>query len=187
MLRRLKSQGPVEVIRKCIAYIRGMLISIRFQRISKVSMRGPVKILKRNGSISVGSATAFWPHVKLSCGGRTREEPAVIRIGCRCSIGDRTEILSGKNVTIGDDVIIAWDCVIMDRNYHSAEGAQEIMKPVVIKDKVWIGCHSIILKGVTIGAGAVVGAGSVVTRDVSPSTLVACNPARVIKKVKGWR
>ena len=53
--------------------------------------------------------------------------------------------------------------------------------PITIQDKSWIGMHSIILEGTTIGTGAVVGAGSVVTRDVPPYTVVAGNPARIIK------
>ena len=75
----------------------------------------------------------------------------------------------------------------MDRDYHSTGQGTEILKPVAIGNNVWIGCKAIILKGVTIGEGAVVAAGSVVTKDVAPFTLVAGNPARVIREVKGWR
>jgi acetyltransferase-like isoleucine patch superfamily enzyme len=57
------------------------------------------------------------------------------------------------------------------------------MKPVKINDRVWIGFNSIILKGVTIGEGGIVGAGSVVTKDVPPYTIVAGNPARVIREI----
>ncbi len=53
----------------------------------------------------------------------------------------------------------------------------------MIKDKTWIGMNSIILKGVTIGKGSVVAAGSVVTEDVKPYTMVAGNPAKYIKKI----
>ncbi|MFN7691728.1 MAG: DapH/DapD/GlmU-related protein, partial [Bacteroidota bacterium] len=56
-------------------------------------------------------------------------------------------------------------------------------KPIVIHDKVWISFNAIILKGVTIGEGAVVAAGSVVTKDVAPYTMVAGNPAKFIKNV----
>lgn len=56
--------------------------------------------------------------------------------------------------------------------------------PIHINEKVWIGMNAIILKGVTIGEGAIVGAGSVVTKDVPPWTVVAGNPARVVKKLK---
>ena len=75
----------------------------------------------------------------------------------------------------------------MDRDYHSTSHDKKIMKPVLIGNNVWVGCRAIILKGVTIGEGAVVAAGAVVTKDVPPFTLVAGNPARVIREVKGWR
>ena len=57
-------------------------------------------------------------------------------------------------------------------------------RPIVLEDKVWIGINSTILPGVTIGYGAIVGAQSVVTRDVPPMTIVAGNPARIIKKIE---
>ena len=57
-------------------------------------------------------------------------------------------------------------------------------RPIVLEDKVWIGINSTILQGVTIGYGAIVGAQSVVTRDVPPMTIVAGNPARIIKKIE---
>ena len=58
--------------------------------------------------------------------------------------------------------------------------------PITIGDRVWIGCRAIILAGVTIGEGSVVAAGSVVTRDVPPGTLVAGNPAKVIRETGPW-
>lgn len=57
-------------------------------------------------------------------------------------------------------------------------------RPIVIEDKVWIGINSTILPGVKIGYGAIVGAQSVVTRDVPPMTVVASNPARIIKRIE---
>lgn len=120
------------------------------------------------------------------------------------SIGKRTfmqgSIIAAQKVEIGDDVMIAWGTTVIDHNSHSiyfSQRAQDVtnwkvgkkdwthvkIAPVKIGNKVWIGFNSIILKGVTIGEGAIVGAGSVVTKDVSPWTVVAGNPARVIKKV----
>jgi acetyltransferase-like isoleucine patch superfamily enzyme len=58
------------------------------------------------------------------------------------------------------------------------------MADIIIEDKVWIGFNVIILKGVKIGEGAVIGAGSVVTKDVPPYHIVAGNPAKIIKKIK---
>jgi len=186
MLEKVKDQRTSELLKKFIAYGRGTLLSIRFERISKICLRGHMKVIQRHGSIRVGNYTTFWPRVKLSCAGRSKHEPAKIQIGRRCSIGDRTEIHAGRSVSIGNEVIIAWDCVIMDRDYHSTANGLENTEPVIIENRVWIGCRSILLKGITIGEGAVIAAGSVVTKDVPPYTLVAGNPAREIKKVEGW-
>lgn len=133
-----------------------------------------------------------------------------IRIGNRCHIGSST-FISKSSITIGDDVTIAWGCCLYDHNSHSVnwderknDTSEEYKdyiatgdpilnkdwshvktKPIVVKDKAWIGMNAIILKGVTIGEGAVVGAGSVVTKDVADWTVVAGNPAQVVKKLKG--
>ena len=125
---------------------------------------------------------------------------AVVRIGARTFIGGGASIIASKRVEIGDDVLIAWGVTIVDHNSHSISFSKRkddvlawrlgrkdwsnvVIAPVKIADKVWIGFNSIILKGVTIGEGAIVGAGSVVTKDVSPWTIVAGNPARVIREI----
>lgn len=185
--QKLRGNPLPEVLARCFSYGRGYVISTRFEKRALISVRGSLRIVRKNGTISVGEFTEFWPGVKLSCWGKYKGNRALIRIGSSCSIGDRTEIHAGRRVEIGNDVIIAWDCVIMDRDYHSTLAMGEVFDPVLIKDGAWIGCRAIILKGVTIGEGAIVGAGSVVTKSVNPFTLVAGNPARVIRKVRGWK
>lgn len=128
-----------------------------------------------------------------------------ISIGNNTSIGNST-IISVDRVDIGDDVMISWGCHIVDNDshsIHSADRAQDVKDwkkgvdegklghykdwskvkhaPVIIENKVWIGFNAIILKGVRIGEGSVVAAGSVVTKDVPPYSIVAGNPARVVK------
>ncbi len=126
-----------------------------------------------------------------------------ISIGDYCYIGHDTCIWSAKEITIGDRVLIAHNCSIFDNNTHPFDEVErhkqfrEIVttgfpkkqdglfeKEIIIEDDAWISAYSIISKGVRIGKGAVVGAGSVVTHDVPPYTLVAGNPAKVIKKLK---
>lgn len=97
----------------------------------------------------------------------------------------------GNNVCIGAGVLlIDTDCHQMDfrmrrleaeKQFTATELSSSIMSaPIVIEDDVWIGAHAIILKGVTIGARSVIGAGSVVTKSVPADSVVAGNPARII-------
>lgn len=131
----------------------------------------------------------------------------------KITIGDRTFIGGGTficidEIKIGSDVMFSWGCTVADNNSHShvwSERANDVISwkkgvdenkiggykdwtnvkrgKVVIKDKAWIGFNSIILKGVTIGEGAIVGAGSVVTKDVPDWTIVAGNPAKIIREI----
>ena len=132
-----------------------------------------------------------------------------VSIGNHVHIGGGTQLISRNRITIGDDVIIAWNCTIYDHNSHSIywnERKSDVLtewqngtcqKPIlfnknwsVVKDapisignKVWIGFGVTILKGVNIGEGAVIAAGSVVTKDVPAYTIVGGNPAKFIKKI----
>jgi acetyltransferase-like isoleucine patch superfamily enzyme len=127
-----------------------------------------------------------------------------IEIGDWVYVGVRTSIWSASldGVRIGDRVLIASDVVIHDTNGHPLDAPARFEQTVailsrghpddietiesqgiVIENDAWIGTKATILKGVTVGEGAVVGACSVVTRDVEPFTVVAGNPARVVKRL----
>ena len=134
------------------------------------------------------------------------KETGYISIGQRTHIGEST-FISIDNIQIGNDVTIAWGCLFYDHNSHSTEWSQRkndtiqeihdykesgniiknknwdvvAHKPITICDKVWIGVDCKILKGVTVGEGAIIAAGSVVVKDVEPWTIVGGNPARLIK------
>lgn len=164
------------------AVIRGFLNKWKFNKSGKLlRMEKGVRVMKNKGRIILGDRVLLHRYVKLSSYGGS------IEIGNNSYIGDRTEIHSGKEVKIGNNVNIAWDCNILDRDYHAFESDSEVTKRVVIEDRVWIGARSIVLKGVTIGEGAVVAAGSVVTKSVPPKCLVAGNPAKVIKENISWK
>jgi acetyltransferase-like isoleucine patch superfamily enzyme len=107
-------------------------------------------------------------------------------------IGDRTRIgiscvLIGP-VRVGNDVIMAQNVVMSGLNHGYEDIGQPIRlqkcttKEIVIDDEVWIGANAVVTAGVHIGKHAVVAAGSVVTKDVPPYTIVAGNPARIIKQ-----
>lgn len=131
----------------------------------------------------------------------------VVHIGNNVHIGGAM-LICRTSINIGNDVTMAWGITIYDhdshntnwekrkndneqcyKDYHEYKGNNVvnknwddvISKPITIEDKVWIGFDVTILKGVTIGEGAVIGAKSVVTKDVPAWTVVAGNPARVVK------
>ena len=114
-----------------------------------------------------------------------------IVIGNRSGLSNCT-IVSRECVTIGEDVRIGGSCRIYDTDFHSLSfedrieknDCNVISKPIEIKDGAFIGAFSIILKGVTIGKHSVVGAGSVVTKDIPDGEVWAGNPAKFIKKVE---
>ncbi len=84
---------------------------------------------------------------------------------------------------VGNDSLIGTHVMVMDTDFHRVEDkAYDISgKPVILEERVWLGNRSMVLKGVTIGHDAVVAAGSVVTSDVPPRSIVAGIPAKVVK------
>ena len=187
MLPEVKdSRTPGEWLDLLIRLIRGGLRRPRFDRCGSWLRLGPgVRILKKNATLTAGRKVQLHRQVKLSVWGTSGQ--ALLSIGDGTAIGDRTEIHAGQKVTIGSGCNISWDVCIIDRDYHKLDGDREAMLPVEIGDRVWIGCRAIVLKGVRIGEGAVVAAGSIVTRDVPPNALVAGNPARVIREGVAWK
>lgn len=168
-------------------YIHKLLRALNATGGGKLSVPGVVKVIVMGDhSVAIGDYVTLWNDVKLSvCG--SNDKTATLTIEDHVSIGDRTEIHTGENVRIGRGTLIAWDCCIMDRDYHCIDGISEHTAPVVIGENVWIGCNVLILKGVTIGEGAVIGAGSVVTRDIPPCTLAVGNPAKVVRTGVHWK
>ncbi|UJB67903.1 acyltransferase [Acaryochloris sp. 'Moss Beach'] len=127
------------------------------------------------------------------------------RPGARVLIGQQTfigksHVVASKCISIGNNVLISWGVTIADHNSHSiiySERALDIIdwqngkkdwsnvvcETVTICDRAWIGFNASILKGVTVGEGAIIAAGAVVTRDVPPWTIVGGNPAKVIREI----
>ena len=134
----------------------------------------------------IGRGVTLYNDVKISLYAKP-EETAKLSIGDGVSIGDRTEIHCGKHINIGKNTLIAWDCCIMDHDYHCFNGDVEHKESVIIGENVWIGHHCFINKGVHIGDGAVIAAGSVVIHDVPSKALVGGNPAKVIKEGITWK
>ncbi len=129
----------------------------------------------------------------------SERDGATIIIGRNTFIGG-SMIASATRIEIGDDVHIAWGCNIVDHNshaiawrhrkddvrnwYHNQKDWTHVpTSPVKIGNKCWIGLNVIILKGVEIGEGTVVGAGSLVTKSLPAWTVAVGNPAKVIREI----
>jgi acetyltransferase-like isoleucine patch superfamily enzyme len=111
---------------------------------------------------------------------------AQIVVGDFTFFNENSSVACHDRVTIGSRCAIGFDVLIMDADGHQLDNRPSIA-PVVIGDNVWIGARSTILKGVTIGDGAVIAACSLVAKDVAPRSLVGGNPARVIREEVDWR
>lgn len=183
------------VLRKLLnAYHRAKFNSLALCQLGVGSCINFRRVVGKQGvSLEIGKSSIIEGSILFD-----REDASVL-IGDRTFIG-ASLIVCAEKIEIGNDVLVSWGCSIVDHDSHAVDwlsrkndviawkqGKKDWfgvrVKSVKINDRVWIGFNSIILKGVTIGEGAIVGAGSVVTKDVSPYTIVAGNPARVIREV----
>ena len=120
-------------------------------------------------------------------------ERVVLHIGKNCQINDSVHIAAANNVVIGDDVLIASRVFITDLNHGDYSGVDQShpsilcrfrkikTKPVIIGDNVWLGEGAVVLPGVIIGNSSIVGANSVVSKNIPEYSIAVGNPARVIK------
>lgn len=165
--------------------LRGVLRKYQFDSPHIVALGRGVTIIRRGGKLVTGSGVRIADHCFMDVGAR-----GLLSIGTRTVIGPYTRIMAATQVRIGARCMISWNCSIFDSIGHrlwlEETGEVEVEEPITIGDDVWIGPYSIIMKGVTIGSNSVIGAGSVVRRDVPPDSLVYGNPARVTGKVVRW-
>jgi acetyltransferase-like isoleucine patch superfamily enzyme len=142
---------------------------------------------------SVGKNFTTGSYCRLDAGSAdTDPHKKLLFFGNDVQINDRCHIAAAESVSIGNNVLIASDVYISDHDHGNTDSCSLMIKPimrplicspVVIEDDVWIGEKVIILKGVHIGRGAVIAAGSVVTKSVAPYTVVGGIPAKQLRDV----
>ena len=166
--------AKIEMLPKAILEFNMMEDPIKDVRSSRL-------ILRENSRLVCKGHIQAFEAVKIEC-----LPNAVVEIGDKSYINHDSEIRCRERITIGNNVSIAYNVLIQDSDYHTTYDDNGNPKPqtlpVVIEDNVWIGANVIILKGVTIGEGSIVVAGSVVTKSVPSYSLVGGNPARIIKQ-----
>ena len=159
-----------------------------------------VRIIRRPFAIrghrhlALGKGFTAGVGLRVDAFGSEGDDGIVLRIGDRVEVNDHVHIAAVRSVSIGDDCLIASRVFISDHNHGDMDADAALhgpdvpparrplaVKPVVIGRRVWIGEAALILPGVTIGDGAVIGGGSVVTRDVQAGAVVIGSPARVVR------
>ncbi len=160
-------------------------------RIGKDSFIREHTKLSGGSHIKIGNNTRIYPYSRLECfeyiSGKQLNPR--LTIGDNVLIGRNTTILCANNVTIGSNTMFASYCFVADENHGidpSSPKRYECqpleLSEVHIGENCWIGEKSIILPGVTIGDNTVIGAGSIVTKDIPANSIAVGNPARVIKR-----
>ena len=160
-------------------FYRGPLFQARCLSVGKnlhvwllPEVRGPVEI-------HVGDNVNFYGYLLIESTDLCAAPPRLL-IGNRVDLGHNMQILVNSEVVIDDDVKIAGAVHLMDTDDYAANAAE--VKPIHICRYAWIGQDSYILKGVTIGEGAIIGVNSVVTTDIPAYSVAMGNPARVVVK-----
>jgi acetyltransferase-like isoleucine patch superfamily enzyme len=180
LLRVLRDPAALRAVLNARLRLRGatrLPLSVRLS--GRVRLDNP----GRRGAIDFGE--------RVNIIGRIVPVEIAVRPGARVAIGDGTFVNYGVSISACAAVAIGAGCqigqyaIIQDNDYHDLvdKRREPPSRPVVIEDRVWIGARAIVLRGVRIGHDAVVGAGSVVTRDVPPWTIVAGAPARVVRQI----
>ena len=157
----------------------------------------PIIQKHRGSTLSIGSRLSLRSTARSNPLGPSRpvilctwRAESVLRIGADFGMTGGS-IVAESRVTIGDRVLVGADTIIADTDFHPLEAQVRQQRPtdgatapIVIEDDVFIGMHCLVLKGVTLGQGCVIGAGSVVTQSIPPGVIAAGNPASVIRPLE---
>lgn len=143
-----------------------------------------------SGAARIGNGTKVWINVQIREGAVIGEGCVIskdvyidhnVTIGARCKVQNSVSIYNG--VTIGDDVFVGPNVSFTNDRVPRAFNTEWTITPTILMNGCSIGANSTIVCGVTIGDYAMIAAGSVVTRDVPPYTLVMGNPARPVARI----
>jgi acetyltransferase-like isoleucine patch superfamily enzyme len=176
--------GRAEILRRLQLVWPALNARLRLHTANKLGKR--ITLWGRPKVVNRGRMT-FGERVRLVSDVATLElvslEGGQLEIGDNVFINYGSSLVAASLVRVGNDSLIGTHVMVMDCDFHRVEDKawDTTGNPVVLEDRVWLGNRSIVLKGVTIGHDAVVAAGAVVTKDVPARTVVAGNPARVVR------
>ena len=175
------------------------VLGIKYYSIGKNSFVAyPEKIMnptKNPSKVVIGDNSVIHCQIQiLGHGGQ-------VKIGNYCFVGENSHIWSGKSIKIGNRVLIGHNCNVFDNDGHPFDKDERHTQfkkifstghpkdinlrdsEVIIEDDVWIGANVSVLKGTRIGRGAIIGAGSIVSKDIEPFTVNAGNPSQMLRRL----
>ncbi len=176
MLIDLRSRLNRRVAVPVVGFLRTWVLNVVISNVPCSAVRNAY--YRQVCGISIGEGTEIWSGVRFTGGAMNR-----VSIGAHCSIPHYAFFVAGESISIGNHVVFGHAVELYTSDHDPDDpGFSRRDAPIEIHDRAWLGSRAVILKGVTIGEGAVVAAGSVVTRNVQPFTIVGGNPARVIRE-----
>ena len=159
---------------------------MRRRAFARWPLHGNVLEAMRDGRLDIGEHTLLEPDVWI-----TAPAPARIRIGAGCFLNIGVMVAAVERVEIGDHCMFANGCFVTDGNHRFDDPDRPVpwqgfttKGPTLIGDNVWCGANVVITSGVTIGRRSVIGANSVVTRDLPPFSIAAGSPAKVLRVIE---
>lgn len=191
----------LKILRRIVLELINFLFNFNYKKKlgNKIRVFGfPIISISKNSKINVGKNLVLISHSYFSEPGVNH--PVILRTlnsSAKIVIGDNVGISGGgicaaEEVILGNNVMLGANTFITDTDFHPIDPENRrfsrenvLNRSVVIKDNVFIGMNSLILKGVTIGENSVIGAGSIVTRNIPPNSIAGGTPAKVIKSISG--
>lgn len=179
--------GPSSIVRikkKSKINIKGSLFVNKSWFANRKRVSKGVLIVDENGHLIVKGDFSMYDGSSIYVA-----KGATLELGDKSFINNCAKIDCYNHIIIGNNCYISDQVSIQDCDIHKVieNGKEKInSKPIIIEDKVWIGKNTLILKGVKLGSGSIIAAGSVVTKDVESKSMVAGNPARVVKRNITW-
>src|SRR6202042_4475 len=159
---------------------------MRREAFARWPVHGNVLEALREGRLQIGAGTLLEPGVWI-----TAPDSARVRIGAGTFLNMGVMVAAQELVEIGDHSMLANGCFVSDASHRFDDPEKpitwqgfETKGPTRIGENCWLGANVVVTSGVTIGERCVIGANSVVTRDIEPFSIVACAPAKVIRRVE---
>jgi acetyltransferase-like isoleucine patch superfamily enzyme len=166
------NSGTIHSINAYLGYLENSTV--------KISNKSVRSYLNNSGVIRLGDSVRIQKGFGIEVSGE-------LSIGDKTYINPDSIIICNNKITIGRNCAISWGVTLIDDDLHESSTSNKSRTAITIEDNVWIGANAFITKGVTIGKGSIIGACSVVTKDVPANCLFAGNPGKIIKENIHWK